>query len=73
MSMMYVWIDWKFKMVPAPTRAMPMSGAIQWTSARAVQPVMSRPAGSKNAPGTIDAAAFCQFPAEPWKEGGIRT
>ena len=54
-SITYVWMHWKLRIVPAPTSAMPMSGAIQCTSARAVQPVMNSPAGSRNDPGTIDA------------------
>ena len=53
--MTYVWIVWKFRIVPAPTSAIPMSGAIQWMFALAVHPVMSSPMGSRIVPGTIEA------------------
>lgn len=49
-------MDWKLRIIPAPTMTIPMSGTIQWMSSRAVQPVMRRPTGSKNVPGTIEAA-----------------
>ena len=74
-STTYVCIDWKFRIVPAPTSAMPMSGAIQWTSARAVQPVMKSPMGSRIAPGTIDAVGSYQHSSNDRQDAtkGVRT
>ena len=54
-SMTYVWIVWKLRIMPAPTTNIPMSGTIQCTPSRALQPVHSKPMGSSIVPGTIDA------------------